>query len=130
MVETILLPVDVAHAGRWRKAIDVAVGLARQHGAKLHVLYVVPKLERNLARLPEDHQPELDRFLASLPADIDAKGELRAGTKRREIGAAAERVGADLVVMGSHDPRFGDVVIGSHAAQVVLNSRCSVYVVR
>ncbi|TVQ29270.1 MAG: universal stress protein [Geminicoccaceae bacterium] len=131
MVETILLPVDVSKASLWKKSIDTAIELARQHGAKLHVLYVVPKLERNLARLPEHHKPELEKFMrAVVPDDVKATSELKAGTKHREICRAAERVKADLIVMGSHNPKMTDVLLGSHASSVVLNAPCSVYVVR
>ena len=131
MVKTVLLPVDVTKASLWQKSIDTAIELARHHGARLHVLYVVPRLERTLTRLPEHHKPELDKFMkAVVPDDLEASGELKAGTKHREICNAAERLKADVIVMGSHNPRLSDVVLGSHASSVVLNAPCSVYVVR
>jgi nucleotide-binding universal stress UspA family protein len=131
MVQKILLPVDVTQAQLWKKSIDTAIALARQDGARLHVLYVVPKLERNLTRLPEHHKPELDRFMKQvMPEDVEATGELVAGTKHREICKAAQKSGADVIVMGSHNPRGRDVLLGSHASSVVLNAPCSVYVVR
>ena len=131
MVKTIVLPVDVTKASLWKKSIDTAIELARQHEAKLHVLYVVPKLERNLTRLPEHHKPELEKFMkAVLPDDVASAGELKSGTKHREICKAAERLKADVIVMGSHNPRARDVILGSHASSVVLNAPCSVYVVR
>jgi nucleotide-binding universal stress UspA family protein len=133
MSEKILLPVDLAQADAWTKVIDEAIGMAQRRGAELHVLWVVPSLERNLKRLPEDKRPELEAFVKKrFPADITVKGHLRAtlGSPHRMIRAAADELGVDLIVMGAQNPRFRDAIMGSNASQVALFAKCSVYVVR
>jgi nucleotide-binding universal stress UspA family protein len=133
MTEKILLPIDLAQAEAWSNVVEEAIGMAQRRGAELHVLYVVPTLERNLKRLPEDHQPTLDKFVASrFPNDITVKGHLRStmDSPHHVIRAVADELGVDLIVMGSQNPRFRDRFMGSNASQVTLYAKCSVYVVR
>ncbi|MFP4270447.1 MAG: universal stress protein [Pseudomonadota bacterium] len=131
MLQHILLPVDVRKPKAWGKALDIAVNLARQNGATLHVLFVAPKLEHNLNKFPEDYRPALETYVKeNVPADVSAKAELRSGSEHREICAAAKKLNCDLIVMGSHDPELKDALLGSNASAVVLHAPTSVYVVR
>lgn len=133
MTERILLPVDLAQAEVWRKVIEEAIGMARRRAAELHVLWVVPSLERNLKRLPEDKKPELDAFVRSrFPTDLPVTGHLRAtlGSPHRVIRAVAEELGANVIVMGAQNPRLTERITGSNASQVALYAKCSVFVVR
>ena len=133
MTEKILLPVDLTQADIWTRVIDEAIGMAQRRGAELHVLWVVPSLERNLNRLPEDKKPELDAFVKSrFPADIEVKGHLQAtlGSPHRVIRTVAEELGVNVIVMGAQNPRLSERIMGSNASQVTLYAKCSVYVVR
>ncbi|MCP3868497.1 MAG: universal stress protein [Gammaproteobacteria bacterium] len=47
-----------------------------------------------------------------------------------DILADAERSGADLIVIASHQPELSDYLLGSNAAKVVRHAKCDVYVVR
>jgi nucleotide-binding universal stress UspA family protein len=47
-----------------------------------------------------------------------------------EILGVAEEAGADLVVVGSHQPAMKDYLLGTNAARVVRHARCSVLVAR
>lgn len=130
-MDNVLLPVDVAKASSWKKSVDVAAEIAKREGATLHVVWVVPEIEWDLNKHPEDNEPELKKYIAeALPDDIDVKPLIRAGSAHREIRAAAKEIGADLIVMGAHDPKLSDGLIGSNAANVAMHSKCSVYVVR
>lgn len=133
MVEKILLPLDLAQADAWQRVIEEAIGMARRREAELHVLWVVPSLERNLRRLPEDKKPELDAFVKSrFPADLAVKGHLRAtlGAPHALIREVADEIGAGVIVMGARNPRLREHLMGSTASQVTLYAKCSVYVVR
>ena len=133
MTEKILLPIDLSQADAWNNVVEEAIGMAQRRGAELHVLYVVPTLDRNLKVLPEHHQPTLDKFVASrFPKDLTVKGHLRAtmDSPHHVIRAVADELGIDLIVMGSQNPRFRDRFMGSNASQVTLYAKCSVYVVR
>lgn len=131
MLDNILLPVDIRKPKAWGKALDIATNLARQHGAKLYVLFVAPKLEHNLNKFPEDYRPALEKYVKdNVPEDVTAKAEIRSGSAHREICAAAQKLKCDLIVMGSHDPEMRDAFLGSNASSVVLHAPSSVYVVR
>ena len=133
MTEKILLPLDLTQAEAWKKVIDEAIGMAQRREAELHILWVVPALERNLRRLPEDKKPELEAFLKKrFPGDIVVKGHVRGSMEapHRAIRSVAEEIGADLIVMGARNPRLKEHLMGSTASQVTLYAKCSVYVVR
>jgi nucleotide-binding universal stress UspA family protein len=131
MLDHILLPIDVRKPHVWDKACDIATNLARQNGATLHVLFVAPKLERNLNRFPEDYRPALESYVKDrVPSEVATKTLIRSGSAHREICAAARELAVDLVVMGSHDPELRDAFLGSNASSVVLHAPTSVYVVR
>lgn len=130
-MKNVLLPVDVAKAESWKKSVDIAAEIAKREDATLHVLWVVPEIEWDLNKHPEDNEPKLREYMAkALPDGLETKPMIRAGSAHREIRAAADEIGADLIVMGSHDPKLRDSVIGSNASNVALHSNCSVYVVR
>jgi nucleotide-binding universal stress UspA family protein len=55
---------------------------------------------------------------------------VRFGSVYKEILAYAKTIGADLIVMGSHEPSVGDYLLGGNAARVVRHATCSVHIVR
>ncbi len=129
MFRKILVPVDLDAPQVAEKALRVAKRLAETEGAEILLISVMPD--------PQDPEEEA-RQEARLQALIDAeKGELAmdgvlnlGGTVAREVRAAAEEMGCDLVVMASHWPRLDDHLFGSKSASVALHSACSVMVVR
>jgi nucleotide-binding universal stress UspA family protein len=134
MTARILLPLDLAQDDdAWDSVIDEAIGMAQRRHAELHVLWVVPALERNLRRMPEDKKPELEAFLKRrFPPDVVVKGHVR-GTMEaphRAIRTLAEELGANLIIMGARNPSLKEHLMGSTASQVTLYAKCSVYVVR
>ncbi|MGE0311692.1 MAG: universal stress protein [Lautropia sp.] len=138
MFKHLIVPIDLSHEDPARHALAVA----RQNlapGGRLTLLHVV-------APLPAFVVAEMG---TTLPANVDerARGELAAlaerhglpaGTELRiEHGSAARAIldavddpDGQAIVMSSHNPKFGDFLIGSVAAQVVKHARCSVFVVR
>lgn len=141
MISAILLPVDLADGENWRRARDVAVAQARQNKAALHVVSVLPDLgpamvggffepgfeADALARLGE-RLAEWTR--ANLPEDVEVHPHVLHGKIYDEILRAADRLNADLIVMGSHRPDLSDYLLGPNAAKVVRHAKQSVYVVR
>ena len=55
---------------------------------------------------------------------------VRMGSVYAEVLDEAGRIGADLVVVGSHRPSMATYLLGSNAATIVRHARCSVLVVR
>ena len=129
-----------------------AVGLAEKLGAELHAItvtaavpmhpfaeYVSPEqIEAIKAGASENRAAELrqrlDKFAADNP-DYDVKKVLVSvnateGDAPKEILAAAKRVAADMIVMGSrgHSP-MGEIFIGSVASKVTMKTRIPVVLV-
>ena len=129
MYKKILLPVDLDYPEVAAKAMEVAREMASADGAALTVISVQPIVIDESGTPPPDYQPKMEAYLAKHGGQI--KGLLKlGGSISAEIRYAAEELGADLIVMGSHDPHFTDYLIGSNAAHVVLHAPCSVLVVR
>ena len=141
MYSTILVPVDLNDEHSWRKPMPTAVALCRAFGATLHVVTAAPEfgLPSVAAYFPPDYEEKVHREMgerlrelvaAQVPAEIGATPHLVHGVPYHAILEAAESVGADLIVMGSHRPELSDYLIGPNAAKVVRHAGCSVMVVR
>lgn len=146
MFKHILLGTDGSAASEHAAAL--AVGLARQHGAKLTALYVVdpyPYLgigETNplgfqaYMAAAQQHGAQAHAKVASLCDAAEPKVHLEARlgedvTAAHGIVQMAQDEGADLVVVGSHG-RAGvaRLVLGSVAAKVVAQCPVPVLVAR
>jgi nucleotide-binding universal stress UspA family protein len=131
MYEKVLVAVKLAHAAKSGGLMEKALEVARFHNAALHVITVVPEIDDNLKVLPEDSLPPLKAFVERFDAtDVPVDVSIRKGTPHRAIPRAAQELGADLIVMNSHNPRIRDYLIGSTTAHVVMHVECDVLVVR
>ena len=145
MYQHILLPVDGSAVSL--RAADAGIALARQLGARVHVLHVV---------VPLPTVPFLDEIIAASNIEYvdsaQAAGQLcvaqvceRAGAAgvpcasslesdakpHRVIIAVAKRLGCDLIVMGSHGWRGLDrLLMGSETQRVILEAGLPVLVNR
>ncbi len=83
------------------------------------------------SRLAHEAASEIDAFITErIPEDVSAFRHLENGTVYQGILEAAERIGADLVIMASHRPEMSDYLVGPNAARVVRHAKISVLVVR
>jgi nucleotide-binding universal stress UspA family protein len=141
MYRCILLTVDLNAESSWKKALPVAVALAKTFGAKLHVVNVVPALGSALVAnyFPEhfedkmlaDAETHLEAFAKDhIPDDVDYQIHLAHGSIYHEVLRAAEKQHCDLIVMGSHRPDLADYLLGPNAERVVRHADQSVMVVR
>ena len=141
MYKSILLPVDLGHRASWEKAAPAAVSLAKQHGAKINVVTVIPDYgmpvvgsffpadfaEKALAASKE----ELAKFVEEhIPEDVRGKTVAVDGTIYKRILISADEMNCDLIVVGSHRPEKADYLLGPNAARVVRHANQSVFVVR
>lgn len=140
-MKTILLPIDLYHESGWKKTINHAVSLVRLHGAKLHVLTVIPDYGMSMVasyfpksfseNAVKETQAGLEAFVKKhLPDDIEAELHVRHGTIYEQIIAMGDRLDADMIVMASHRPEMSDFLLGPNAARVVRHARRSVTVIR
>jgi nucleotide-binding universal stress UspA family protein len=151
MYEQILLAVALQ---QWEEftphalaAREVAAALAKGSGAKLAVLSVYdygeikePSVSAEMAaRYREDMMLRIDgsmetkikAFLAGVQAmDSAITPIVQAGEPRKTILEVAERLPADLLVIGAHNKRSVlDVVLGGTAGHVSRHAPCSVIMV-
>ena len=141
MYKELLLSVDLGDESSWTAALPTAIEMCRAFDARLHVVSVVPDFGASSVSqfFPEDYEErmiaeirsQLDRLLAQeVPRDVSVQPIVAHGTVYHEIIAAAERVGADLIIIASHRPALQDYLIGPNATRVVRHFNGSVLVVR
>ena len=144
MFKHILVPVDGSATSL--AAIDKAVGLAKAFGSAGSAIYVIDPYP--FTGVGADFAYGQDQYLAAAKAEASAAMEaasqrlrqdgVQAETKVveshtvwRGVLEAAEAVGADLIVMGSHGRRgLEKLVLGSVAQSVLSHTRINTMVVR
>ena len=135
--------VDLDDESSWRKVLPAAIDNARQTGARLHVLNVVPdgmfRMTIVAQLIPEDYERQLaddaKQRLASLIGeyatdDLQLEPVVRLGSAYKEALDFAHDVDADLIVVGAHRPDLKDYLLGPNAGKIVNHATCSVLVVR
>ena len=148
MYKHILVAIDDSQTSR--KALDEAVTLARLHAAKLEIVHAVDEL---LVQAFTNHGVELSSarqlekaMMASGEALLDeavetARAQGLTASRRLlaeadvntsdQITEAAERSGADLLIVGSHGRRgFRRLLLGSVAENLLRKVNVSVLIVR
>tara|TARA_B100000614_G_scaffold145078_1_gene129056 strand:- start:593 stop:991 length:399 start_codon:yes stop_codon:yes gene_type:complete len=131
MFKTILVPIDLHLEASWRKALPVAIEQARMAGGTVHVMTVAPEIDPNLRVTDRNYCAWLEEVVGRYRTDdVPVQTSIKHGSVHRQIRRAAHEVGADLILLASHNPRASDYLLGSNAAHVVTHSRCSVLVVR
>ncbi len=141
MFKSILLPIDLTTDASWTKAAPIAVKMARDDGIPLHIATVVPDFGTSMVGSyfePGFEKEALHKCGADLgtwvaeniPDDVEAHPHVLHGSVYDEILRAADKLGVDAIVMGSHRPELKDYLLGPNAARVVRHANQSVFVVR
>lgn len=142
MFKSILVPIDLNHEETWTRALPLAVRMAQETGAALHVMTVVPDFGSAMVQgyFPADFeskalpraQAELERIVAEVvPPDQPCKVRLHYGSIRKHILDEVERAKADLIILAAHQPdQVRDFLVGSYADWIVRRAPASVFVVR
>jgi len=141
-IRTILVPLDFSdHAPA---ILEWAAHLAKEHGSRLVLLhaYHLPVEFQQLegAYLPQDFwsnvkgeaQQTLDRHAEDLRGrGFEAEALVREGYPATAIEEEAERLGADLIVIGTHGlSGLKHLLLGSIAERVVQKAPCPVLTVK
>ena len=141
MFKTILVPIDVDQESSWSRSLPVAEQLAKDYGAKLHAISVVPTMGMSVVGsfFPPDFedkalasaQEKLSEVLAKVASNAsEITTHVAHGTIYEEVLTAADKLGCDLIVMTSHRPELKDYLIGPNAARVMRHAKQSVFIVR
>ena len=141
MYKTILVAIDGSVVSE--QAFEAAVEQARAWKANLHAVYVVEtglftdipvdsKLEVMYSLLEQEGSGALDRVKEiAKKKSIDVQTHFEQGHAGDTIIATAQKLNADLIVMGSHGKSNVDrLLLGSVSSFVVEHSSVSVLVVR
>ena len=142
MFNTVLLPVDLSNPNSVEPALQQASEFVKSSSGTLHVISIVPDFGTAMVGnfFPKDFEKEaLQRAEEALgnfrreriDSEIETKLHLVYGPVAEKILTTAQDIGADLIVMGSHDPeRVRDFLIGTNADRVVRHSTISVLIAR
>lgn len=125
--QSILVPVDLSPCSR--AALVLAAKLAEVHDARLVILHALAESsERSLAE-----RAEVQRFVdTTLPGHVPTpQVHVLAGSPRDVILTSVERLGCDVIVLGTHG-RTGRarMLAGSVAESIVRGAACPVITVR
>ena len=122
-IRQILFPTDFSDASRLAGA--TAADLARQFGARLHVLHVVPPVTD-----PTPAPAAVRAIADDLGRGLSIVTAVASGLVARQIAAYARKNAIDLIVIGTHG-RTGvtRALLGSVAEAVVRHAPCRVLTV-
>ena len=139
MIKTVLVPIDISEKQAGGAALALARDFAELKGATLVLLNVVEEVPGFVAtHLPAGFHEQAVADAAEALEAIAGRNQLgetaeivvRTGTASTEILGCASDIGADMIVVASHDPGLVDYLLGSVAARVVRHAHCSVLVAR
>lgn len=122
----ILVPTDFTEVVDY--AMDHAMKLANIMGAEVHLLHMVPDMDEEevVLRRMESEKARCQAISTRVPIyTMVREGRVYAG-----IGDAAEEIGAELIIMGTHGMRGMQFITGSRALRVVTNSKVPFIVVQ
>jgi nucleotide-binding universal stress UspA family protein len=128
---TIILGLDGSEG--CRPAVPVAADLARRYGAKIVIVHVDERVAAKGGVVPvKADEDEIQAELRQLAADLSEQGietsletlEVILGGPAHAIEQLAEKIGADLVVVGrrGHSPVVG-LLLGSVALRLLAISK-------
>jgi nucleotide-binding universal stress UspA family protein len=137
MYSRIMVPVDLAHAGRLTRALDAAATLGKPDGATIIYTGVGAETPGSLAHNPKEFADKLQAFADKQRSVHGLPVEAHAVTSHDpsidlddKLIAAARETGADLIVMATHIPGVSDHWFHGHGAHVAQNAPVSVLLVR
>lgn len=134
MYKHIMFPVDLHLPPEVRKAADVAAEIAKWQGAKITVVSVTgTDPAQTDSAVYQDLRAIADQLSTNSGGDVafrnihsvDAAVEVDG-----DLAKAADEIGADLIVVGTHAPRITDYIFSSHAGYLAKHASVSVFVVR
>jgi nucleotide-binding universal stress UspA family protein len=119
-MKNILVASDLSH--RSDRAVERAVQLSEQHGAKITLLHVIDDElpEAMTSQMRVAAQENLAAVLKSEKAPEDADVVIKTGPVMDTIVAFVKNMNPDLVVLGTHKPRiFWDMFSGTTVERIV-----------
>ena len=138
MFKNVLIPVDVSVPDETQKLLKATKELVADWSCDLHIATVIPNMGMAIVGSYFDKGFEGEARKAAktqLAADVEASGltasqAVLMGKVYDNILSHANDIGADLIIVGAHQPELGDYLLGANAARIVRHSKQSVLVIR
>lgn len=130
----VMVPTDFSEVAD--NAIDHAIGIAKQLNYKVTLFHVINKDTKSLLKKDNQELKDLNDKLHAKANELKAKHNIeieylaKEGSIFTAIGEAANEVGANFLVMGTHGKIGVQHVIGSYAYKVVVSSPVPIIVVQ
>ncbi len=132
MFNHIMIPVDRDLPPETHKAAEVAAAISKWQNAKITVVSVTGSQSSTPVHT-EELQAFLDQLSSASGSDVAAKNIHSVDVAVEmdgDLTRAADEIGADLIVVGTHAPRITDYIFSSHAGYLAKHATMSVFVVR
>ncbi|SFC10985.1 universal stress protein [Tropicimonas isoalkanivorans] len=141
MYSSILAAIDLNDGASAHRVAEAAFRLAKDHGAGLHIVNVIPDFGMSIVgsyfsadqtrKMVESERRKFEEWAKrEVPEEIEYDLTVIKGHVYDNILKTADRIGADVIVLGSHKPDLEDYLLGPNAARVVRHAKQSVFVVR
>ncbi len=136
MFKNIVVPVEIDRSEEGKAMLGKVKNLADK-GGKVTIVNVVEDVPGLMtAELPDglvekaSHTARASLVEMAKEAGLTADVQIRGGRPHHAIVGLADEVGADLILIASHNPGIRNYLLGSTAAGVVRHATCSVLVHR
>lgn len=140
LFNTILVPLDLHKKADNDIILTTAVDIAEKYGSKLIFVNVIDvDLDSTLvdrfndvkAHYAINAERQLQKLVSgNVPAELNAEFKVVSGRSYSKVVAAADELGADLIIVAAHKKGMKEFLLGMTAARVVRHAECSVLVVR
>ena len=138
MYSRILVPVDLDHADKLGKALDLAAETAKAQDATVFYVGVVDAVPTTSAEtegskakalLDEFTAEQAHKYGIKVSDHVALRGDLHLNIGQ-DIIESAKAIDCDLIVMASHVPGLKEHIFASNAGYVASHAPMSVFVVR
>lgn len=141
MSKSILCAIDLEHADIGKDILHEAQKLADLNGAVLNVITVAPDYgtsfvgsffeKGTLKKALKAINDQLHKFVEeNTNSGAKVRHIVSVGSIYEEVLAAADKINADLIILGANKPDIKDFLLGPNASRVARHAKVSVYIVR
>lgn len=137
MYTRIVVPVDLAHSDKLTRVLAVAADLCKHYHSEIYLLAVTTSAPSEIAHDPKEFSEELAKFASTQSAALGVEFNSRSAIShdpaidlKKVLDTQIHELKADLVVMASHVPGFGDYIFASNSGYLASHTDLSVFVVR
>ncbi|EKT57323.1 universal stress protein [Providencia sneebia] len=141
MYKNILVPIDITEKSLSDLVLPHIQYLAEPEDTRIHFLAVIPtvpfytSMGFGFAEQADNEQDKVTLQLSEIIKEFNLPKEkytaqIIMGSPRDEILDVADKIKADLIVIGSRKPGVSTYFLGSTATMIIQNSKISVFAVR